>query len=251
MKKIIVFALIIMLFIPLSKGQNSNANISSTLKGSGSLTDSRDGKVYKTIKIGTQTWMASNLNVEKFRNGDPILYAKTNQEWIESGKKKTPAWCYYDGNPENGVKCGKLYNIYALIDPRGLSPSGYRLPNDKDWDILVNAFGGIDVAGSKIRQSPENGGFSGILSGQREEYGEFKSLNNLASWWSSDTIIVIPPHMMNEPPVLFGRFRSVSKTNPKVIYETRLSPFPFAQEEDFKGKLGGCGLSVRCIKDDN
>ena len=209
-----------------------------------------DNNLYYSVKIGTQIWIESNLNVERFRNGDPILYAKTKEEWLKANSEKTPAWCYYDGNPENGVKYGKLYNFYALIDPRGLSPNGYRLPNDKDWDILVDALGGKDVAGSKMRQSPENVGFSGILSGQRDEYGEFNSLNILSSWWSSDITTVIPPPMI-DPPVSLGRFRSVSATNSKVIDETRMSAFRFAEIRDIKGKFEGCGLSVRCIKEDN
>ena len=198
-----------------------------------------------TIKIGKQEWMAANLNVEMFRNGDPILYAETKNEWIAASENNTPAWCYYDGDKENGDKYGKLYNFYAFNDPRGLAPAGYRLPNDKDWDILATELGGKYVAGPKMRQSPENGGFFGILAGHREKDGEYYYLNNLASWWSLDISTVIAPY---GPNLSLGRFRSVSGTSPNIIDETRT--LAFGANQDFKGKYLGCGLSVRCLKED-
>ena len=90
----------------------------------GSFKDPRDGKVYKTVKIGGQEWMAENLNVSKFRNGDIIPHAKSNAEWKAAGEKKQPAWCYYENDPSNGVKYGKLYNWYAVRDPRGVGTTG-------------------------------------------------------------------------------------------------------------------------------
>lgn len=57
---------------------------------------SREGKIDKTVTIGDQIWMAENLNVERFKNGDPIPEAKTNSEWKEASRNGTPAWCYYD-----------------------------------------------------------------------------------------------------------------------------------------------------------
>lgn len=88
--------------------------------------------VYKTVKIGDQIWMAENLNVEKFRNYETIPEAKTKSEWEEAGENKQPAWCYYDNDPVNGAKYGKLYNWYAVIDPRGLAPSGWHIPNEAE-----------------------------------------------------------------------------------------------------------------------
>jgi uncharacterized protein (TIGR02145 family) len=63
-----------------------------------------------SIKIGNQTWMLKNLDVDTFRNGDAIPEVKTEEEWIRAGKKKQPSWCYYDNDPTNGEKHGKLYN---------------------------------------------------------------------------------------------------------------------------------------------
>ena len=76
--------------------------INDSSLNSGSIEDLViEGQTYKTVKIGNQTWMAENLNVSTFRNGDPIPQAKTNKEWELAGKNKQPAWCYYDNDPKN------------------------------------------------------------------------------------------------------------------------------------------------------
>jgi uncharacterized protein (TIGR02145 family) len=114
---------------------NTNANNSNQ-----SLQTSQTGG-FKSVKIGTQTWMTENLNVERFRNGDLISQAKTNEEWERAGKNKQPAWCYYDNDPKNGAKYGKLYNWYAVNDPRGLAPAGWQLPSDAEWTTLGDQLG--------------------------------------------------------------------------------------------------------------
>jgi uncharacterized protein (TIGR02145 family) len=96
---------------------------------------------FKSVKIGTQTWMTENLNVERFRNGDLISQAKTNEEWERAGKNKQPAWCYYDNDPKNGAKYGKLYNWYAVNDPRGLAPAGCHIPSADEWTTLGDQLG--------------------------------------------------------------------------------------------------------------
>jgi len=79
---------------------------------------------YESIKIGNQEWMTRNLDVDRFRNGDLIPHVKLDVEWEETRRKGQPAWCYYDNDPENGKKYGKLYNWCAVNDPRGLAPDG-------------------------------------------------------------------------------------------------------------------------------
>lgn len=74
------------------------------------------------VIIGDQVWMASNLDVDTFRNGDPIPHAKTDEDWELAGANGEPAWCYYGNNPGNSEEFGKLYNWYAVNDPRGLAP---------------------------------------------------------------------------------------------------------------------------------
>jgi uncharacterized protein (TIGR02145 family) len=98
----------------------------------GEFIDKPDGKKYKTTVIGGQVWMAENLNVSKFRNGDPIPEAKTAEEWASAVRYDIAARCYYDNDPKNGEIYGKLYNSYAINDPRGLAPLGWHIPTDSE-----------------------------------------------------------------------------------------------------------------------
>jgi uncharacterized protein (TIGR02145 family) len=104
---------------------------------------------FKSVKIGPQIWMTENLNVSTFRNGDAIPEAKTNEEWEQTGQNKQPAWCYYNNDPKNGAKYGKLYNWYAVTDPRGLAPAGWHVPSDAEWTTLDEHLG--DDAGNKMK----------------------------------------------------------------------------------------------------
>jgi uncharacterized protein (TIGR02145 family) len=99
---------------------------------------------YTGVTIGEQIWMPKNLNVDTFRDTTPIREAKTNEEWMLAGLNKQPAWCYYDNNPENGDKYGKLYNWYAVNDPRGLAPDTWRIPNQEDITFFVEYLFGYD-----------------------------------------------------------------------------------------------------------
>ena len=143
----------------------------------------------QTVTIGSQVWMTKNLDVSKFRNGDIIPEAKTEEEWKSAGDNEQPAWCYYNNDPKNGVKFGKLYNWYAVIDPRGLAPRGYHIPTDAEWALLTDYLGGEDIAGTKMKSTSgwsENGngtntsGFSGLPGGT-----SLSSIGQNGYWWSS------------------------------------------------------------------
>jgi len=149
---------------------------------------------FKEVKIGNQIWMAENLNVDRFRNGDLIPEARTNTEWEKAGKEGKPAWCYYDNDPKNGEKYGKMYNWYAVNDPRGLAPEGWHIPSDYEWTQLVSYLGGKNVSGIKMKSKSgwmDNGngnndsGFSGLPGGQCDIYGTFYYIGNDGYWWSS------------------------------------------------------------------
>jgi hypothetical protein len=151
----------------------------------------------QTVTIGNQVWMTKNLNVDKFRNGDPILEVKTDEEWLKAGENKQPAWCYYNNDPANGEKYGKLYNWYAVNDPRGLAPIGYHIPSDDEWTTLVGVLGRDGKAGNEMKSkngwsSEGNGtnssGFSGLPGGSRSSYdgsGRFYGVGESGNWWSS------------------------------------------------------------------
>ena len=153
------------------------------------------------VTIGKQVWMTANLNVDKFRNGDSIPVANTKEEWVKAGENKQPAWCYYVNDPDNGDRYGKLYNWYAVHDPRGLAPEGWKIPSFEDWSGLINfmtkscdghcpdgklkytdfwASYGQGRSGTGTNES----GFSGLPGGFRYSYGSFSSLEHRGYWWS-------------------------------------------------------------------
>ena len=140
-----------------------------------------------SIKISDEEWSINNLNVNMFANGDTILHAKTDLEWSEAGRKRQAAWCYYNNDSTMNKTHGKLYNWYAISDPRGLAPEGWRVATEKDWSKLSIAMGGIDLAGAKMMNfnNKEFGLFAPKPSGFRLVDGNFYSLNYEALWWSS------------------------------------------------------------------
>jgi len=98
-------------------------------------------QTYKETKIGSQIWMVQNLNVDKFQNGDAIPHAKTDEDWKKALRDDQPAWCYYDNDPANETKYGKLYNWYAVNDPRGIAPKGWHVASINDWESLKKNLG--------------------------------------------------------------------------------------------------------------
>ena len=147
-----------------------------------------------TVTIGTQIWASANLNVSTFSNGDTIPEAKTSKEWVAAGDAGKPAWCYYSNDPKTGLIYGKLYNWYAVNDPRGLAPDGWILPSDADWAKLINYLGGPGAAGNKMKNDTRwsdgnNGtnetGFTGFPAGYRAENGAFLNIATIGIWWST------------------------------------------------------------------
>jgi uncharacterized protein (TIGR02145 family) len=102
------------------------------------------------VTIGMQTWMADNLDVKTFRNGDPILQVTSEEDWAKAKEEEQAAWCYYMFDEENGEKYGKLYNFNAVHDPRELAPEGWRIPSSIDWSILTDYLG--DEAGTYLKK---------------------------------------------------------------------------------------------------
>jgi uncharacterized protein (TIGR02145 family) len=147
-----------------------------------------------TVTIGDQVWMTKNLNVDKFRNGDPIPEAKTNEEWIKAGENKQPAWCYYENDPANGEKYGKLYNWYAVNDPRGLAPEGWHVPSEEELQDLFIYLGGRKMAGIALKNDTgwfkkgngtNESGFSALPGGHRHLDGIFDAAESIGNWWTS------------------------------------------------------------------
>lgn len=160
--------------------------------GNFSISEEQENGKFKTVEIGDQTWMAENLDVSHFRNGDTIPEIKTNEEWKNAGENGQPAWCYYRNEGFNGEKYGKLYNWYAVNDPRGLAPEGWHVPSDEEWTDLEEYL--ASDAGSKMKSTSgweKNGNgtnessFSGLPGGSRDWGGYFDWMGSEGSWWSS------------------------------------------------------------------
>jgi uncharacterized protein (TIGR02145 family) len=173
-----------------------------------------------SVIMGDQTWMAKNLDVGAFRNGDPIPEAKTNEDWIKAGLGKKPAWCYFENNSETGARHGKLYNGYAITDPRGLAPEGYRIATDADWVRLASRLGGRDTAGSEMKNIRS---FGALMGGYRNNDGRFYGLGVNGYWWSST--VIFQDVMWN---LVLNHGHGVAFRN-------------YSKLQD--------GLSVRCLKD--
>lgn len=151
-----------------------------------------DGNTYKTISIGTQVWLTENLNVSKYRNGASILNITNDMTW---GGLDIGAYCNYNNLATSGY--GLLYNWHALNDSRGICPTGWHVPSDKEWKTLIDCLGGTDSAGDKLREegtahwnNPNFGatnesGFTALPGGQRHFSGGFYGLGESGFWWSS------------------------------------------------------------------
>jgi uncharacterized protein (TIGR02145 family) len=108
------------------------------------------------VTIGRQIWSCKNMNVSTYRNGDPIPQVTDPTQWATL---TTGAWCHYNNDPAIGAIYGKLYNWYALIDPRGLAPQGWHVASASDWNKLVKYIdNGADTTCQSCNQSSTAGG---------------------------------------------------------------------------------------------
>ena len=194
MTKIFPLIAVILLFAACKKVSVPVTDKSSTASV---ITDINELGKYTFVKIGTQNWMTTNLAVTHYRNGDKIPQVKTKAAWHAL---TTGAWCWYNNDSATGAVYGKLYNWYAVNDPRGLAPTGWHVPSDLEWDTLSaylghNAGGklkdtGTIEAGTGLWYAPNAGatnktGFTGLPGGFRSSNGSFYYIGNNGYWWSS------------------------------------------------------------------
>lgn len=230
-----------------SDGETSVSTPCSALPGGicdyGSLTDSRDDQTYKTITIGTQTWMAENLN-----------YAYTGVSYkVDGNTSDSISWCY-DNDPANCAKYGRLYTWAAAMDSvgtwsansqgcgcssvctpnypvRGICPEGWHLPDEEEFMTLLTAVGGVLTAGIKLKSTSgwnndgdgtDAFGFSALPAGDRYGDGGYGFAGDRVFYWSSIRSSNLADYMY-----LRGDYDRASM---------------YANIENF-------ALSVRCIKD--
>ena len=178
------------------------------------------------FKIGNQIWMLNNLNVTQFQNGDLIAEAKTKKEWNDASKKKIPVFCHYKNSLEFSEKHGKLYNWYALNDPRGLAPMGWVLPTKLDFDNLILIINNDVQSFSK---------FSNFWKKDDEDFGR-RCFGDFEGNKIGDTFV-------------YSRLWSSTENRP---YQ---EAYAFIFGEDFQGEIfyeitespKNHGFSVRCI----
>ena len=180
--------------------------------------------------------MSRNLNVDCYRNGDTIKQVK---KWSEFENLTTGAWCYFYFKEDNEEIYGKLYNWYAVNDPRGLAPEGWHVPSDDEWTTLTNYLGDTTLAGGKMKttgnlkdetglwKAPNYGatnesGFS-ALPGGRKTNTNFQMQNFYGYWWTA-----------TEADSENSWFRQISNMNASCSRSNENKRF---------------GYSVRCIKD--
>ncbi|NTW31298.1 MAG: hypothetical protein HGB12_01460 [Bacteroidetes bacterium] len=223
-----------------SSGNSSTITYATTniwICGTSQLTDSRDSKTYNTVQIGTQCWMAQNLN---YSASGTYIIGSTEQANNSSIEK----YCY-NNYEANCTTYGGLYQWGEMMDwtassvanpsgVQGICPTDWHIPSDLEWTSLTTFLGGESVAGGKLKeagfahwQSPNAGatnevGFTALPGGYRESDGTFNTIGGNGYWWSStesSTTIAWYRDMNNS-------FNSVYRnTNNKIL-----------------------GFSVRCIK---
>ena len=183
-----------------------------------------------TVTIGTQNWMTRNLNVTRYRNGDIIPQVTDTTQWANL---TTGAWCYYENNSANGPIYGKLYNWFAVNDPRGLAPEGFHIPSNAEMTTLKgfldpDAGGQMKEVGIDHWTNPNEGatnssGWTGLGAGYRDNLN-FNALQVILLCWVADEINYNNAYC-------FYLFHSIVQLN---IEEPNSKTY---------------GFSVRCLKD--
>ncbi len=191
----------------------------------------KDGNIYHTVTIGTQTWMVENLRTTHYNDGTSIPLITDNSEWINL---TTAGYCWSADDSTNRSIYGAFYNWYA-VNTGKLAPKGWHIPTETDWITLQSYLGGASVAGSKLKETgtshwnaPNTGatnesGFWALPGGYRSKAnGTIPTKFQNSVWWLSTGSIDS-----------FGRFI--------VNYNSAAS--------DYQNDSGTFGFSVRCIKD--
>lgn len=149
-----------------------------------------DGNVYHTVAIGNQVWMAENLRVTRFRNGDRLPMVTDHYTWNQFAGS---AYCHYNNDTNKSKPYGLLYNWHVINDHRNIAPEGWHLPSELELATLIAYVGGDTIAAGKLKHtghwlSPNAGavnnhGFSALPGGYRLHDGSFHTLGSNGYWW--------------------------------------------------------------------
>ena len=211
----------------------------------GTMVD-QDGNTYKTVKIGEQWWMAENLRVKHYRNGELIPKVESGSKWE---KLSNGAYCYYKNQKKYSNIFGYLYNWYAVNDKRNIAPKGWHVPTDEEWKKLEVTLGmsqseafdtgyrgkneGCKLAGivslwedGVTKNNPDFGSseLTALPGGYRNDNGKYAGMGKRATFWLSSDYFTYT-----------AWFRIIDYDHTKVY-----------RFDEFKKLLG---RSVRCVRD--
>jgi uncharacterized protein (TIGR02145 family) len=193
----------------------------------GSVTDI-DNNFYKTIAIGSQTWMAENLKTTRYNDGTGLEYVPIDKIWADS---VLAGYCWYNND---SVVYGAIYN-WTAISSGNLCPSGWHVPTDDDWSTLITTIGGDSLAATKLMESGNGhwqtpntslineSGFTALPGGYRNYSGAFGNIKRYGYWWSSTESSSVNAYCR----VIYYGFKYMTRTN---------------------GSKKS-GISIRCVKD--
>jgi uncharacterized protein (TIGR02145 family) len=192
----------------------------------------KEGNNYRTVVLDNKTWMAENLRVTKYKNGESI---ETTNSILDISKVSEPKYFWsYNGKDSLSKIYGYLYTWYVIQDPRGVCPEGFHVPSDQEWISLINSLDGNIEAGAKMKETDfvhwmkpnanatNESGFTALPGGYRDQDGNYYVLGFRGYWWSSKKNYV------------------VMAWNSGLIYNNDI-----LERLDFLKKNG---LSVRCVK---
>ena len=203
------------------------------------------GYDYETVQIGEQCWFAENLRAENYRNGESIVYSGSASDWETNGYTAQGCRAAYNDDPMLGALWGYIYNGFAVNDERALCPTGWIVPKNADWLELGEFLGGMNVAGQKMKNSPNdefawNGdnssGFGGYATGDR--HWPDGSFNHALDGSVGDSEVVIGLYWSGAP-------GSIPAQNYYALYEMDDE----LTQSSSNGPPLGFGAAVRCIKD--
>lgn len=203
-----------------SKGVTYSPDSIITTINSGIVFIDIDGNKYGSVVYGKHEWVSSNLNVSRYRNGDIIQRIDDPQEWANA---TNGAYCYYNNDSATYAEIyGKLYNWYAVNDPRGLAPTGWHVASDEEWYTLT------DLIGIQSQEIKNVNGFNAVPSGYRNAIGttgnNFIYMRLVSFWWTS-----------SEVDINGASFRNLSYSDGTVGIGG------YAEKKH--------GMSVRCVRD--
>lgn len=226
MKNLLPLGLIIATLLTISSCGSDNTSENDkpeTVRG-------KNKKDYTSVTINGKEWMAENLNTAVYSNGDTIPQVQDMRKWATL---KTGAWCYYENNEANGKVYGKLYNAYAVTDPRGLAPKGWHVPSYDEWTSLVGTSNGMFKSMAAFvnaknwpyykQGANDSLGFNALPAGIRNGFGGFHDIKEACGFWTA----------------------TVSERDSRLFWEVL-----FSGDKAYLWNVEKTpGLSVRCVKD--